>query len=38
MKTYIKNLRAKLKAAGVPKDLIETVHGVGYRLKPLDSR
>lgn len=38
IKTYIKNLRAKLKAAGAPKDLIETVHGVGYRLKPLDSR
>ncbi|GAB4160627.1 MAG: hypothetical protein Fur0046_39640 [Cyanobacteria bacterium J069] len=36
IKTYIKNLRAKLKAAGAPKDLIETVHGVGYRLKPLD--
>jgi len=33
IKTYIKNLRAKLKAAGAPKDLIETVHGVGYRLK-----
>ncbi|PSN19712.1 DNA-binding response regulator [filamentous cyanobacterium CCP5] len=33
LKTYIKNLRAKLKAAGAPKDLIETVHGVGYRLK-----
>ncbi|HEY9648990.1 MAG TPA: response regulator transcription factor [Chroococcidiopsis sp.] len=36
IKTYIKNLRAKLQAAGAPKDLIETVHGVGYRLKPLD--
>jgi DNA-binding response OmpR family regulator len=36
IKTYIKNLRAKLKAAGAPKDLIETVHGVGYRLKPID--
>jgi len=34
LKTYIKNLRAKLKAAGAPKDFIETVHGVGYRLKP----
>jgi DNA-binding response OmpR family regulator len=33
IKTYIKNLRAKLKSAGAPKDLIETVHGVGYRLK-----
>lgn len=36
IKTYIKNLRAKLKATGAPKDLIETVHGVGYRLKRLD--
>lgn len=36
LKTYIKNLRAKLKAAGAPRDLIETVHGVGYRLKRLD--
>lgn len=36
IKTYIKNLRAKLKAAGAPKDLIETVHGIGYRLKRLD--
>jgi DNA-binding response OmpR family regulator len=35
IKTYIKNLRAKLKAAGAPKDLIETVHGIGYRLKAL---
>lgn len=35
IKTYIKNLRAKLQAAGAPKDLIETVHGVGYRLKTL---
>jgi DNA-binding response OmpR family regulator len=36
IKTYIKNLRAKLKAAGAPKDFIETVHGLGYRLKPLE--
>lgn len=33
IKSYIKNLRAKLKAAGADQDLIETVHGVGYRLK-----
>lgn len=41
IKTYIKNLRAKLKAAGAAKDLIETVHGMGYRLKsslPLTQR
>jgi DNA-binding response OmpR family regulator len=36
VKSYIKNLRAKLKAAGAPKDFIETVHGVGYRLKNFD--
>ncbi|MDB9524782.1 response regulator transcription factor [Oscillatoria sp. CS-180] len=36
IKSYIKNLRAKLKAAGAAKDLIETVHGVGYRLKALE--
>lgn len=36
IKSYIKNLRAKLKAAGAPKDFIETVHGVGYRLKNLE--
>lgn len=33
IKTYIKNLRSKLRTAGAPKDLIETVHGLGYRLK-----
>lgn len=33
VKSYIKTLRAKLRAAGAPKDLIETVHGLGYRLK-----
>jgi DNA-binding response OmpR family regulator len=36
IKTYIKNLRAKLRAVGAPQDLIETVHGVGYRLKALN--
>ncbi|HLO47350.1 MAG TPA: response regulator transcription factor [Kamptonema sp.] len=36
IKTYVKNLRAKLKDAGAPKDLIETVRGVGYRLKILN--
>lgn len=33
LKSYIKNLRAKLRAAGAHRDIIETVHGVGYRLK-----
>lgn len=35
IRTYIKSLRAKLRAAGAPKDFIETVHGLGYRLKSL---
>ena len=33
--THIKTLRKKLKAAGTTRDLIETMYGVGYRLKPL---
>lgn len=35
VKAHIKSLRQKLKAAGAPKTLIETVHGVGYRLQQL---
>jgi DNA-binding response OmpR family regulator len=35
VKFHIKTLRQKLKAAGAPDDLIETVHGLGYRLKQL---
>ena len=35
IKSHIKSLRQKLKAAGAPTDLIETVYGLGYRLKPL---
>jgi len=35
IKSHIKSLRQKLKAAGAPKDAIETVYGLGYRLKPL---
>jgi DNA-binding response OmpR family regulator len=37
--TQIKGLRQKLKAAGMTVDLIETVYGLGYRLKtpPKDS-
>ena len=34
---HIKELRKKLKAVGAPADFIETVHRVGYRLKPLDT-
>ncbi|HHP7231459.1 MAG TPA: response regulator, partial [Xenococcaceae cyanobacterium] len=32
---HIKDLRRKLKQAGAKADLIETIYGVGYRLKPL---
>jgi DNA-binding response OmpR family regulator/HPt (histidine-containing phosphotransfer) domain-containing protein len=32
--THIKGLRQKLKSAGMTTDLIETVYGLGYRLKP----
>ncbi len=35
IRTHIKALRQKLKAAGAAGDLIETVYGIGYRLKPL---
>ena len=37
VRTHIKGLRQKLKAKGAPSDLIETVYGIGYRLKPLDA-
>ncbi len=35
VRTQIKGLRQKLKTAGADRDLIETVYGIGYRLKPL---
>ncbi|WP_317108292.1 response regulator [Chroococcidiopsis sp. SAG 2025] len=38
IKSYIKSLRHKLKTVGAPCDLIETVYGLGYRLKPLESK
>ncbi len=34
VRTHIKGLRQKLKAAGATGGLIETVYGIGYRLKP----
>jgi PAS domain S-box-containing protein len=34
VRTHIKGLRQKLKAVEAPSDLIETVYGIGYRLKP----
>lgn len=35
--THIKDLRKKLKAGGLSEDLLETVYGMGYRLKPAPS-
>lgn len=32
VRSHVKNLRAKLVAAGAPPDLVETVYGVGFRL------
>ena len=36
VKAHIKTLRQKLKTAGAPANLIETVRGIGYRLKQTD--
>lgn len=33
--THIKDLRKKLKAAGLTEEILETVYGMGYRLKPV---
>jgi DNA-binding response OmpR family regulator len=33
VKTHIRTLRQKLRGVNAPEDLIETVHGMGYRLK-----
>lgn len=33
VRSHIRGLRRKLKAVGAPADLVETVHGLGYRLK-----
>jgi DNA-binding response OmpR family regulator len=38
VRTHIKGLRRKLKAAGAPSDFVETVYGFGYRLKPLSAQ
>jgi DNA-binding response OmpR family regulator/HPt (histidine-containing phosphotransfer) domain-containing protein len=35
IRAHVKGLRQKLKASGAPGDLIETVYGLGYRLKQL---
>jgi DNA-binding response OmpR family regulator len=37
IRTHIKGLRHKLKQAGAAADTIETVYGIGYRLKPVNS-
>lgn len=37
VKTHLTNLRRKLKEAGEPQELIETVYGIGYRLRNLES-
>lgn len=37
LKTHIKTLRHKLKTAGAPADTIQSIRGVGYRLKPIES-
>ncbi|MBD2295577.1 response regulator [Anabaena sphaerica FACHB-251] len=34
VRTHIKGLRMKLRSVGAPHDLVETVYGIGYRLKP----
>jgi DNA-binding response OmpR family regulator len=38
VKSHIKGLRQKLRAAGAPEDFIETVHSLGYRLKGVDGK
>jgi DNA-binding response OmpR family regulator len=36
VRTHIKGLRQKLKAGGAPKNFVETVYGLGYRLHSLE--
>jgi DNA-binding response OmpR family regulator/HPt (histidine-containing phosphotransfer) domain-containing protein len=38
VRTHIKGLRYKLRMAGAPADLVETVYGIGYRLKRIADR
>ncbi|HBB31150.1 MAG TPA: DNA-binding response regulator [Cyanobacteria bacterium UBA8803] len=38
VKAHIRSLRQKLKSVGAPDDLIETAHGLGYRLKELSQQ
>jgi diguanylate cyclase (GGDEF)-like protein len=37
VRTHIKGLRQKLKAAGATSDFIETVYGIGYRLRAIET-
>ncbi len=36
--THIKDLRKKLKTVGLAEDFLETVYGMGYRIKPAPNR
>jgi DNA-binding response OmpR family regulator len=36
VKSHIRGLRMKLRVVGAPEDFIETVHGLGYRLKQVE--
>lgn len=38
IRSHVKGLRQKLKAAGVAGDPIETVYGIGYRLRPAEEK
>ena len=38
VRTHVKGLRQKLKKSGMAKDTIQTVYGVGYRLKATDKK
>ncbi|BAQ62808.1 two component Transcriptional regulator [Geminocystis sp. NIES-3708] len=38
LRTHIKSLRKKLTDVGLDKDFIETLYGMGYRLKPLNNK
>ncbi len=36
VRTHIKGLRQKLKSGGIQEEVVETVYGIGYRLKAMD--
>ena len=37
IKSHIKSLRQKLRMVDAPEDFIETIYGLGYRLKQSDA-